>query len=328
MLAAVHALALLAVVPWFFTWTGVIACVVGVFFFGQGINLCYHRMLTHRSFVVPKWLERFWVVVALCCLEDTPCRWVTTHRHHHKHSDHEDDPHSPLVTFFWSHFQWVLRHNTATATPGAFHYYAKDILRDPFYMALEKRPALAPMIFLAHAAAFFLVGFGLGWWSGGGAPAIALQTGLSLLVWGVFVRVALVWHITWSVNSLTHTWGYRNYDTPEHSRNNWLVAILAVGEGWHNNHHHDQASASNRRRWWEIDLTYCHIWALRRLGLARNVVAPMHARRAAQAARRRAPSPGADAPPAADPAAHNAPTRNGKGGVSSRHCTPAAHPPP
>ncbi|TVQ62431.1 MAG: acyl-CoA desaturase [Phycisphaerales bacterium] len=284
-LVVMHALALLAVIPWLFTWTGLIACVVGVFFFGQGINFCYHRLLTHRSFVVPKWLERFWVVIALCCLEDTPCKWVTTHRHHHKHSDHEDDPHSPLVTFLWSHFQWVTRHNTATRTTDAYHYYTKDILSDPFYMALEKRLLLAPMIFLAHAALFLVAGYGIGWWQTG-TMAGALQMGLSLLVWGVFLRVVLVWHITWSVNSLTHTWGYRNHDTPEHSRNNWIVALLAVGEGWHNNHHHDQASASNQHRWWEIDLTYYHIALLKRLGLARKVVAPKHIRRAAQAERR------------------------------------------
>lgn len=280
-LVGMHGLALLALVPWLFSWMGLAACLLGVLFFGQGINFCYHRLLTHRSFVVPKWLERFWVVVALCCMEDTPCKWVTTHRHHHKHSDHEEDPHSPLVTFFWSHFQWLTLHNGATRTLGAYHYYAKDVLADPFYMALEKRVWLAPLIFLAHAGLFFAAGMAAGWWWEGTALA-ALQGGLSLLVWGVILRVVLVWHITWSVNSITHTWGYRNYDTDEHSRNNWLVALVAVGEGWHNNHHHDQASASNQHHWWEFDLTYYHIRLLAWLGLARKVVPPKHVRRARQ----------------------------------------------
>lgn len=280
-LVAMHVLACLAFVPWFFSWTGLWACLIGIIFFGQGINMCYHRLLTHRSFVVPKWLERFWVVIALCCMEDTPCKWVTTHRHHHKHSDHEDDPHSPLVTFFWSHFQWLTLHNDATRTRTAFHYYVKDLLADPFYFALEKRVLLSPAIFLAHALLFFLVGLGIGWWQTGALMG-GVQLGLSLLVWGVILRVVLVWHITWSVNSITHTWGYRNHATGEHSRNNWLVALIAMGEGWHNNHHYDQASATNRHRWWEFDATYCHIKLLEWVGLAQKVTPPKHVRRAQQ----------------------------------------------
>jgi len=208
---------------------------------------------------------------------------VTTHRHHHKHSDHQEDPHSPLVTFFWSHFQWLTVDNAATRTRSAYQYYVKDLLADPFYMKLEKHILLAPLIFLAHALLFYLVGFVAGWWQGGSLMA-GVQLGLSLLIWGVILRVVIVWHITWSVNSVTHTWGYRNHDTPEHSRNNWLVALLAVGEGWHNNHHHDQASASNHHRWWELDLTYCHIRLLQWLGLARKVIPPRHIRHAGRSA--------------------------------------------
>ncbi|MEL7087630.1 MAG: acyl-CoA desaturase, partial [Planctomycetota bacterium] len=126
----------------------------------------------------------------------------------------------------------------------------------------------------------FIVGFGLGWWWGGGATA-GLQFGLSLLVWGVFVRTVAVWHITWSVNSLTHLFGYRNYKTGDHSTNNWLVAVLTVGEGWHNNHHHDQGSASNQHRWWELDLSYYEIKALEKLGLASHVRGPRSIRTAA-----------------------------------------------
>lgn len=276
-LVTVHILALLVFVPWLFSWLGVALCVAGVFFFGQGINFCYHRLLTHRSLRVPRWLEHFWVVIAICCLEDTPCKWVTTHRHHHKHSDHQDDPHSPLVTFFWAHFQWLTLHNSGTRTREAYAYYVKDLLADPFYMALEKRLWLAPLIALAHMALFAASGFAIGWWQSGSMLG-GVQLALSLLVWGVFLRVVLVWHITWSVNSITHTWGYRNYDTDEHSRNNWLVALVAVGEGWHNNHHYDQASASNQHRWWEIDPTYYHIKVLQWLGLAKKVTPPKHVR--------------------------------------------------
>jgi len=235
--------------PWLFSWTGLGLFVGGIFCFGQGINFCYHRLLTHRALVVPLWLERFWVVMALCCLEDTPCKWVTTHRHHHKNSDHQEDPHSPLVTFFWGHFQWLTLHNTGTRTREAYHRYAKDILSDRFYMAMEKNLLIAPAIYLAHGALFLIGGMIAGWlttetWVG------AWQLGLSMVVWGVILRTVIVWHITWSVNSLSHVFGYQRYETGENSRNNWLVGLLAVGEWWHNNHHHDPASASNQHRWW------------------------------------------------------------------------------
>jgi len=107
-----------------------------------------------------------------------------------------------------------------------------------------------------------------------------VQFGASLLVWGVIVRTVVVWHITWSVNSITHLFGYRNYETGENSRNNWLVALLTVGEGWHNNHHEDPASASVQHRWWEIDITYYEIKLLEKLGLAWNVIPPKFKRRA------------------------------------------------
>ncbi len=281
-LLTMHLLALAALIPWFFSWSAVLFFIFGIYFFGQGINLCYHRVLTHRSVQLPLWLEHFWTIIALCCMEDTPGKWVTTHRHHHRHSDETDDPHSPLVTFWWSHFQWLTLHNSDTHSIDAFRKYSKDILADPFYMRLEKNKWLSPAIYLAHAAMITLLGAVIGRFTGG-TMAAAVQGGLSFLVWGVILRTVAVWHITWSVNSLTHTFGYRNHPTDDRSRNNWLVAILASGEGWHNNHHHDQASANNRHRWWELDLTYCHILLLKRLGLAKQVVEPRHVRHAENA---------------------------------------------
>jgi stearoyl-CoA desaturase (delta-9 desaturase) len=284
-LVGMHVLALMAVVPWLFSWTGLILCVVGVFAFGQGINLCYHRLLTHRSFAVPRWLERCLVIVALCCMEDTPCKWVTTHRHHHKHSDEQEDPHTPLAGLFWSHFQWLTHHNSGTHGIGAFNKYSKDILADPFYMAMEKNMWISPLIYLAHAVLYAAAGFVAGWLMHDSLMA-GVQFGLSLLVWGVILRTVLVWHITWSVNSLTHVWGYRNHETSEQSRNNWLVGLLAVGEGWHNNHHYDQASACNQHRWWEVDATWYCIKVLSWLGLAKKIVPPKHIRDAKNEARR------------------------------------------
>ena len=278
----VHGIALAAFVPWLFSWSGLIAAIVGVHVFGQGINLCYHRLLTHRSARVPKWLEHTFVMVALCCLQDTPGRWVATHRMHHNHSDEVQDPHSPLVRFLWAHVGWLLVRNSATESVDTYRRYARDILEDPFYMSLEKSFAWV-WIWLAHATAFFAAGFAIGWWQEGAMAGV--QFGLSLLVWGVFVRTVLVWHITWSVNSLTHLFGYSNYTTDDHSRNNWLVAILTVGEGWHNNHHHDPASASNHHRWWELDVTWMQIRLLERVGLATRVIRPRHERHAGRVPR-------------------------------------------
>jgi stearoyl-CoA desaturase (delta-9 desaturase) len=276
-----HVLALLALMPWLFSWTGVIIMIVGVHVFGQGINIGYHRLLTHRSFKTPKWVERAFTVLALCCMEDTPARWVANHRYHHKHSDDEPDPHSPLVSFLWSHMGWLMVKNDAIHSRSAYEKYAPDIIQDPFYFKLEKQPLLGPSIYLAHALLFYVVGFAIGYFTaaaGESALWAGVQFGLSLLVWGVIVRTVAVWHITWSVNSLTHLFGYRTYESDEHSTNNWLVAVLTVGEGWHNNHHHDPASASNQHKWWEFDISFYEIKLLEKLGLAHKVLPPRHQR--------------------------------------------------
>jgi stearoyl-CoA desaturase (delta-9 desaturase) len=271
-LSLLHVLALAAVIPWLFSWTGLIIMVLGVHVFGQGINLCYHRILTHQSAKLPKWLERTFVVMALCCMEDTPAKWVAIHRFHHRHSDEQDDPHSPLVDFLWGHVGWLVIRNKATHNIDTYRKYASDILRDPFYMRLEK-DYIWVWIYLAHAALFFVAGFAIGW-AVHGVPMAGLQFGLSLFVWGVIVRTVVVWHITWSVNSLTHMFGYKNYKTSDESRNNWFVAIITVGEGWHNNHHHDPISSTNQHRWWEFDVTGWQIMLLGKMGLAKDVKRP------------------------------------------------------
>src|SRR5690606_20316365 len=142
--------------------------------------------------------------------------------------------------------------------------YAKDIIRDPFYKWLD-RPGVYLSVLLASWAVFFGAGL-LGSLIAGGTFADAARFGLSLLVWGVFLRTVVVWHITWSVNSVAHIWGYRSYETGEESRNNILVGILSNGEGWHNNHHADPRSARHGHQWWEIDVTYLSLKALSAIG--------------------------------------------------------------
>ena len=271
--SVVHLAACLAFFPWFFSWTGVVLLVAGCYLFGTvGINLCYHRLITHRSFTCPLWLEHTFAVLAVCSLQDSPAHWAAVHRRHHHFADDEEDPHSPLVTFFWAHMGWLLVKRDDMRRGPLMVRYAMDVLRDPFYAWLERRKNWIKVALLSWLA-FFALGFasaalmGEDLWS-------AVQFGLSLWVWGAILRTVVVWHLTWSVNSVTHIWGYRNYETPDRSRNNVLVALLVSGEGWHNNHHADPSSARQGHKWWEFDLVWLIIRALMRLGLARDVALP------------------------------------------------------
>ena len=208
-----HALAALAFFPWFFSWTGVVLLVVGCYVFGAlGINLCFHRLITHRSFSCPRWLEHAFVVIAVCSVQDSPAHWAAVHRRHHHFADDERDPHSPIVSFFWAHMGWLLVKSDDMKRGPLMERYAKDILRDPFYAWLEQHNNWLKIALLSWLA-YFVVGFGVAWLSGA-SVADATQFGLSLFIWGAVLRTVVVWHLTWSVNSVTHIWGYRNYDTP------------------------------------------------------------------------------------------------------------------
>ena len=266
-----HLLALLAFVPWFYSTSGAVLAFVGVYVYGAcGMNLCYHRLLTHRSFKCPLWLEHAFALLAVWCLEDTPARWVATHRLHHHRSDERPDPHSPLVNFFWSHMGWLFIENTDLGRQSAYDRYARDILRDGFYRFIERHVV---WITLAQSLIYYGVGLLIAL-ALGDSPMAAVQFGASIWLWGVVVRTVIVWHVTWTVNSLAHVFGYQNYDTGDQSRNNVLVAILASGEGWHNNHHAEPNCACNQRYWWEIDLTYLLLRLFVLVGLAWDVQMP------------------------------------------------------
>jgi fatty-acid desaturase len=266
-----HLLAPLALLAWFYSGTGVVLAVAGVYVFGAaGINLCYHRLLSHRSFKCPLWLEHSFAIIAVCCLEDTPARWVATHRQHHHRADEQADPHSPMVNLAWSYVGWLFVENTDLVRHTAYDRYARDVIRDPFYRWIER---FVVWITLAQSLLYFAGGF-LIEVSLGGSSGQAVQFGASLWLWGVVIRTILVWHVTWCGNSFPHMFGYRNYETDDNSRNNAWVAIITSGEGWHNNHHADPNSATNQRRWWEIDLTYVFLCGLSLLGLAWDIELP------------------------------------------------------
>jgi stearoyl-CoA desaturase (delta-9 desaturase) len=244
-----HLFALFA--PWTFTWTG-LAVFAFLWWLSGSIGICltYHRLLTHRGFKVPKWLEYFGTVCGMLTSEGGAITWVAMHRIHHAQSDKPGkDLHTPKDGFWWSHMGWILC--KLDGDPRQMEArYAPELWADPVHRVLNRM----------HVVPNVLVGLAL--FAGGGFP---------LVVWGVFLRIVFGLHSTWLVNSATHTWGYRTYRTPEGSTNLWWVGILAWGEGWHNNHHAFQRSARHGLEWWEIDATWLAIRTLAALGLARNV---------------------------------------------------------
>jgi len=257
-LGLVHVGALAA--PWTFSWPGLAAFLILYFVTGcLGITLGYHRLIAHGSFKTYRPVR--WLLAALGGLagEGSALMWTTFHRKHHAFSDQPGDPHSPRDGAWWSHMLWLGPHPGKAVHRALVEHYAPDLLRDRGMMFLDRT------FLLWH----ILLGLGLYFlghilWG----PAV----GLSLVVWRMFVRLVWVLHITWLVNSASHMWGYRNYETSDDSRNLWWVGLLAFGEGWHNNHHAFQRMARHGHKWWEFDLTYCIILLLERLGLAWNVV--------------------------------------------------------
>jgi stearoyl-CoA desaturase (delta-9 desaturase) len=246
---AVHAIALTA--PWHFTWRGLVV-MLGLYWLtaSVGIGLGYHRLLTHRGLRVPKALEYLATLCGMLASQGGAVSWVAMHRAHHKFSDRAGrDLHTPRDGFLWSHVGWILC--KVGEDPRALdRRYASDLLADPFQRVMNR----------LHVLPNVVLGLGLYLWGG-----------WSLVVWGVFARVVLVLHATWFVNSATHTWGYRTYDTPEGSTNLWWVGLATFGEGWHNNHHAFQRSARHGLAWWELDPTWLLIRALGWVGLARDV---------------------------------------------------------
>ena len=222
-----------------------------------GIAVSYHRQLTHRGFTTPKWLEHIMAVCGTMALQGSPIYWVAVHRMHHRYTDRPGDPHSPRDGKWWSHMGWILRGALHNET-SMISRYAPDLRRDVFYRWLE----------VWHWLPITLTGIVL---LGGGTVVGGWKLGLSWLLWGALLRIAIGFHVTWLVNSATHLWGSRRFNTEDDSTNNWWVALLTGGEGWHNNHHAHPVSATHGMAWWELDLNYWIIRVLALLGLARDI---------------------------------------------------------
>ena len=247
-LSGLHIGALCALLPSNFSWAAVgLAIFLHWVTGGLGITLGFHRLVSHRSFQTPKWLEYFLVFCGTLACQGGPVEWIGMHRIHHLHSDLETDPHDSNQGFWWSHLGWMLHYVPAESEIPRF---TKDIADDPVYQFVQKYFVLLQV---ALGVLLFLLG---GW---------------SFVVWGIFVRLVVVYHCTWLVNSATHKFGYRTYESGDKSTNCWWVALLVYGEGWHNNHHAFQYSARHGMQWWEIDITWMTIQLLQALGLASNV---------------------------------------------------------
>jgi fatty-acid desaturase len=217
---------------------------------GLGISLGYHRLHTHRSYVVPRPLEYFFAVCGALTLEGGPISWVATHRLHHQNSDHAGDPHSPRDGAWWAHVGWLIWGETMHNNTRVMSKYAPDLAKHRFYVWLNNYHWV-PMV----AMAGILYAFG-GW---------------PLVLWGIFVRVVFGLHATWLVNSATHMWGSRRFNTRDDSRNTWWVALITFGEGWHNNHHAHPTSARHGLAWYEFDPSWLTLKLLRRLGIAKAI---------------------------------------------------------
>src|ERR1700681_3744609 len=235
----------------FFTWKAFwLAVLLWWLSAGLGVGMGYHRLLTHRGYTTPKWLEHLLTVCATLALEGGPIFWVATHRIHHKYSDREGDPHSPRDGKWWAHVGWIVMGKSMHRDTSTLARYVPDLAKDRFHVWIT-RYHYVPMTLLA------IVLFVLG--------------GLPYLLWGIFLRTVVGLHATWLVNSATHSWGSRRFATRDRSTNSWWVALFTWGEGWHNNHHAHPVSARHGLKWYEVDFNWYGIWVLKKLGLARQV---------------------------------------------------------
>jgi len=248
----VHLVALFSI-P-FFTWEALGVALFGVFVLAPiGINVGYHRLLCHKGFNCPNWLRNTLVTIGAAIGAGPPLHWIAMHRVHHRYSDSKKDPHDSTKGFWYSHILHLFEIDDHEVGQDHLATYAPDLKNDRYLQLLNRH-----WLWLALAV----------------LPVLFLIGGWDLLLWGTFVRLVATWHIMWFVNSATHKWGYRNYETKDKSTNCWWVGILAAGEGWHNNHHANPACAAHGHRWWELDISFGFIRLLEAVGLATDVKRP------------------------------------------------------
>ncbi|MCA9139487.1 MAG: fatty acid desaturase [Planctomycetales bacterium] len=253
-IAVVHLGALAA--PWTFSWAG-LGVMLALYFLTGCVGIClgYHRLLSHKSFETYRPIR--WLIAWIGGLagEGSAIHWCANHRIHHAKSDHDGDPHSPREGFLWSHMLWCMQRIGVEDRRAMHRRWVPDLLKDPVLRFLDTTFLVWQIVVGITLA---VIGYAIG-----GGPMAA-----SFVVWGVFVRMVIVLHATWCINSVTHVWGYKTYDNGDDSKNLWWVAVITFGEGWHNNHHAYQKAANYGHRWWEFDTTYQMIRLMKAVGLA------------------------------------------------------------
>lgn len=235
-----------------FSWTNFAVAMVLYVLSGMGITVGYHRLLTHKSFKTPTWVEYIWATLGCIAMQGSPVIWIAQHRQHHLESDDELDPHNINDGFMWAHIWWIFKRYPRWYEEGVMRTFAPDMLKVPYYRWLDRYPYVPSVIVGA---------------------ALLATGGLDMFLWGFCLRLICVYHFTWFVNSAAHVWGYRHFGS-EQATNNWWVALVSFGEGWHNTHHAYPTSARHGLRWWEVDFSWMMISTMKRLGLATKIKLP------------------------------------------------------
>ena len=245
---------ILSIVSLWHTTTGSLICCFILFFVTGclGITFCFHRLLSHKSFKAHPIIEGITAFCGTLAMQGTVQEWVFHHRHHHRSSDTRLDPHNAKRGFWYSHIGWILYKNPIFTNNQRMNKTTKDIMLNKWLRFLSKK---STMILSQCLLAMIL--YALGGWAWVGS--------------GIFLRLVLVYHTTWLVNSATHKWGYRNFSSGDLAVNTWWVALLTWGEGWHNNHHRHPHICTTRYRWWELDITYFIVKFFEFFGLVHHV---------------------------------------------------------
>ena len=216
----------------------------------------YHRYLSHRSYKTSRWFQFLFALLGNSSVQKGPLWWAAHHRHHHQYSDQDEDVHSPIKRgFIYSHVGWIFARNNS---PTRIRL-VPDLAKFPELRAIDRFDVLMPILLGTSC-------FGLGVVLQTYAPGLG-TSGAQMLFWGFFLSTVLLVNATFTINSLSHIYGKRRYQTTDTSRNNWMLALLTFGEGWHNNHHHYPTAARQGFYWWEIDITYYGLVLLSKLGL-------------------------------------------------------------
>ena len=232
-----------------------------------GITIGYHRLFTHSSFKTSRFMTAVFAAFGSMAIEGPVLQWVADHRRHHQCSDDEGDPHSPhlhsggileaLKGMWHSHMGWMINPRTKQSMR-----YVGDLRKDKLVRRMSK---LFPFFVLISLALPALLG---------GLMTLTWMGAFLGFLWGGLVRICFVHHVTWSINSVCHIWGAQPFSTNDHSRNNLIMGVFALGEGWHNNHHAFQSSARHGLRWWQLDMSYIIIWFMSKVGLVYDVRVP------------------------------------------------------